>query len=67
MPTGHYFLAATPEMTWSGETLRYQDKRVFSVVDTAIVLKQASGELVAWALDYDTGQPLDDHAPSGPR
>ncbi len=62
LPTGHYFLAATPEMTWSEESLGYQTKRVFSVVDTAIVLKQASGELVAWALDYDTGQPLDDHA-----
>ena len=62
LATGHYFLAATPEMTWSEETHRYQDTRVFSVVDTAIVLKQASGELIAWALDYDTGQPLDDHA-----
>ena len=40
---------------------------MFSVDDTAIVLKQASGELVAWALDYDTGQPLDDHVHPGPR
>ena len=50
---GHYFLAATGKD--AGRTL----KRVFSVVDTAIVTKLAFDELLVWALDYDTGAPLD--------
>lgn len=50
---GHYFLAATRED--SSRPL----KRVFSVVDTAIVTKLAFDELLVWALDYDTGEPLD--------
>ena len=51
---GHYFLAATGE-DYSSRPL----KRVFSVVDTAIVTKLAFDELLVWALDYDTGEPLD--------
>ncbi|MCY3507294.1 MAG: Ig-like domain-containing protein [Chloroflexi bacterium] len=51
---GHYFLAATGE-DYSDRPL----KRVFSVVDTAIVTKLAFDELLVWALDYDTGDPLD--------
>ena len=51
---GHYFLFATfegaPEWEWS--------KLVLSVVDTAIVTKLASDELVVWALDYESGTPL---------
>ena len=50
---GHYFLAAT------GKDAGYTLKRVFSVVDTAIVTKLAFDELLVWALDYDTGAPLD--------
>ncbi|MXY36934.1 MAG: hypothetical protein F4Y54_09285, partial [Dehalococcoidia bacterium] len=50
---GHYFLAATRED--SSRPL----KRVFSVVDTAIVTKLAFDELLVWALDYDSGEPLD--------
>ena len=58
LPTGHYLLTATPAQTWSGDGHRYQQRIVVSVVDTAIITKQTSGELVAWALDYDTGEPL---------
>ncbi|MDE2669437.1 MAG: Ig-like domain-containing protein [Chloroflexota bacterium] len=50
---GHYFLAATSQEV--GRT----HKRVFSVVDTAIVTKLAFDELLVWALDYDTGKPLE--------
>ena len=50
---GHYFLAATSEA--SSRPL----KSVFSVVDTAIVTKLAFDQLLVWALDYDTGEPLD--------
>ena len=59
LPKGHYFLAATPGPFRGGDPLRYRVKIVFSVVDTAMVTKQASGELIVWALDYDTGEPLD--------
>ena len=50
---GHYFLAVTRKN--SGRI----EKRVFSVVDTAIVTKLGFDELLVWALDYDTGEPLD--------
>ena len=33
-------------------------KYVLSVVDTAIVTKQSYDELLIWALDYETGEPL---------
>ncbi|MXX18897.1 MAG: hypothetical protein F4X03_09180 [Dehalococcoidia bacterium] len=51
---GHYFLAAAIDGSSSRPL-----KRVFSVVDTAIVTKLAFDELLVWALDYDTGEPLD--------
>ena len=51
---GHYFLFATfDEASQWDET-----KLVLSVVDTAIVTKLASDELVVWALDYESGTPL---------
>ncbi|MYE47677.1 MAG: hypothetical protein F4X25_13220 [Chloroflexi bacterium] len=46
LPTGDYFLAV------SGH------KIVFSIVDTSIVTKLSSAELLVWALDYETGEPL---------
>ena len=59
LPKGPYFLAATPGPFRGGDPLDYQEKIVFSVVDTAIVTKLAADELIVWALDYDTGEPLD--------
>ena len=59
LPKGHYFLAVTPGPFRGGDPLRYRVKIVFSVVDTAIVTKLAADELIVWALDYDTGEPLD--------
>ena len=50
---GHYLLAAEYEGIYRPL------KVVLSVVDTAIVTKQAFDELLVWALDYDTGEPLD--------
>ena len=57
LPRGHYFLA----MEYDDE--RYDEPRVsklvLSVVDTAVVTKLAFDELIVWALDYETGAPLD--------
>ncbi len=54
LPRGHYFLAVDhPEAQWW-----YPRKLVLSVVDTAIVTKLAFDELIVWALDYETGNPL---------
>ena len=52
LPKGHYFLVA------GNEELERERKLVLSVVDTAIVTKLAFDELLVWALDYDTGDPL---------
>ncbi len=46
LPEGDYLLVAGGE------------KYVLSVVDTAIVTKQSYDELLVWALDYETGEPL---------
>ena len=46
LPRGDYFLAAGSQ------------KLVFSIVDTAIVTKLSSAELLVWAVDYETGEPL---------
>ena len=51
--TGHYLLVAEYEGIYRPR------KVVLSVVDTAIVTKQAFDELLVWALDYDTGEPLE--------
>ena len=56
---GHYLLTATPSRTWNGEEEKYRQQLFISVVDTAMLMKHASGELVVWALDYDTGEPLE--------
>ena len=59
LPKGHYFLAADAPYFRDGWEHSFVRKLVFSVVDTAIVTKLAFDELVVWALDYDTGEPLD--------
>ena len=51
---GHYFLFAT----FDGASDYKQTRMVVSVVDTAIVTKLAADELVVWALDFETGEPL---------
>ncbi len=59
LPKGHYLLLATPESILGSTETNYQKKLFLSVVDTAIVTKLAHDELLVWALDYDTGAPLD--------
>ncbi len=54
LPKGHYFLEAEYSEEWE------PDRLVVSIVDTAIVTKLASNQLIAWALDYETGTPLAD-------
>lgn len=51
LPTGHY--AVRPVAPFSRN-----NAVAFSVVDVAMVTKLAERELLVWALDYDTGEPL---------
>jgi uncharacterized protein YfaS (alpha-2-macroglobulin family) len=46
---GYYYLAT------SGQ---YASRFVFAVVDTVLVTKLSNDELLAWAVDHDTGAPL---------
>ena len=48
----HYLLVA------DNAALELERKLVLSVVDAAIVTKLAFDELLVWALDYNTGEPL---------
>ena len=64
LPTGDYFLIASGEAAGSGEDASTSSTNlvrqlVVSVVDTAIVTKKAHDELLVWALDHATGEPLD--------
>ncbi|MDQ2952030.1 MAG: Ig-like domain-containing protein, partial [Chloroflexota bacterium] len=52
LPKGAYLLAT--DASQFGLASRF----VFAVVDTVIVTKLSLDELLAWALDHDTGQPL---------
>ncbi len=52
LPRGTYMLTAGAEELDSNVVF------AFSVVDTAIVTKLTLGELLVWALDHDTGEPL---------
>ncbi|MFN0146644.1 MAG: Ig-like domain-containing protein [Dehalococcoidia bacterium] len=52
LPKGDYYVR------WNGPRPQERQEFMFTVVDTAIVLKEASDELLAWALDLDTGQPI---------
>ncbi len=49
LPRGYYYVRS------SGE---YNSYVAFSVVDTVIVTKLAQDELLAWAIDHDTGKPI---------
>ena len=52
LPTGHYLVSAQG-------TDRYPSQKiVISIVDTALITKLAADELLVWALDHDTGEPL---------
>jgi alpha-2-macroglobulin len=52
LPVGHYVVRARLANN-NGPHLW------FSVVDTVLVTKLAQGELLVWALDYATGEPLE--------
>ena len=60
LPTGDYLLQANvgPLEEDGRVGNRWPSALVFSVVDTVIVTKRAHGEFLAWALDYDTGEPV---------
>ena len=49
LPKGDYLVRT------SGQ---FRSELAFSVVDTALITKQAYDELLVWAIDLDTGQPL---------
>jgi alpha-2-macroglobulin len=49
LPRGNYYL------TSSGD---FRSQLVFSVVDTALITKVSHDQLLVWALDLDTGQPV---------
>ncbi|HEX9437130.1 MAG TPA: Ig-like domain-containing protein [Candidatus Limnocylindria bacterium] len=49
LPKGYYFVRT------SGQ---FRSQFAFAVVDTVIVTKLSTNELLAWALDHDTGKPL---------
>ncbi|MEX2031494.1 MAG: Ig-like domain-containing protein, partial [Dehalococcoidia bacterium] len=50
LPAGYYYVR-TPGGDWSSGVL-------FAVVDTAIVTKLGLDELLVWAVDYATGEPV---------
>ena len=51
LPKGYYFVRT------SGQ---YGSQFVFAVVDTVLVTKLANNELIAWAVDHDSGAPIKD-------
>ena len=53
LPKGDYVLFADSDRGSNRQAL------MFSVVDTAIITKQSHDELLAWVLNYQTGEPLD--------
>ncbi|MBI2766304.1 MAG: Ig-like domain-containing protein [Chloroflexi bacterium] len=50
LPKGDYFVKSDNGF--------YNSRFAFSVVDTAIITKLSSDELLAWVIDHDTGKPL---------
>lgn len=50
LPEGYYFLRTDGE--------QYASQFAFAVVDTVLVAKISHDELLAWAVDHDTGEPL---------
>ena len=61
LPTGDYLLVANvgPLEEDGRVGNRWPSALMFSVVDTMIVTKRAHGEVLAWIVDYDTGEPLE--------
>ena len=53
LPKGSYVVFADSNLGSRRKAL------MFSVVDTAIITKQSHDQVIAWVLDYDTGEPLD--------
>jgi uncharacterized protein YfaS (alpha-2-macroglobulin family) len=49
LPVGYYFVRAGGQ---------FASQFTFAVVDTVIVMKLSTNELLAWALDHDSGKPL---------
>ncbi|MGH2473170.1 MAG: alpha-2-macroglobulin family protein, partial [Candidatus Limnocylindria bacterium] len=49
LPKGYYYL---------GTSGQYASHVAFAVVDTVLVTKISNDEILAWALDHDTGAPL---------
>ena len=64
LPEGDYLLvadtaiSATEDEAYTQALMHTRQKVVLSVVDTAIVTKLTYDELLVWALDYETGEPL---------
>ena len=52
LPVGHFLVTA------DAEGYAATEKVVLSVIDTTIVTKLANDELLVWALDWETGEPL---------
>ena len=52
LPKGDYVVFAEHHREWRRKAL------VISVVDTAIIAKQSHDQVLAWVLDYETGEPL---------
>lgn len=49
LPIGYYFVRTDGQ---------FASQFTFAVVDTVIVMKLSTNELLAWALDHDSGKPL---------
>ena len=64
LPEGDYLLiaetaiSAEDDEAFTQTLMHSHQKMVLSVVDTAIVTKVTYDELLVWALDYETGEPL---------
>ena len=58
LPVGHYLLIASSPSVPLSQLHAYQLKAVISVVDTAVITKQAHDRLLVWALDHASGEPV---------
>ncbi len=58
LPRGHYMLIASSTFPTEDGDGVYRLKLVVSVVDAAVITKQAHDELLVWAVDHDSGEPL---------
>ncbi len=64
LPKGNYYVAAMPASAAAGppggppSAAFFRSEMAFSVVDTALITKISFNQLLVWALDLDTGQPV---------